>query len=121
MAMVGYKKIIENMVELEVENYIEKRTEKNVFAYPVSGTLELSVEDKSFGHPTFKVEFMVKYRKYEVHGYVNDLGSVIISSISFDRDYVKDQERLDWYADENVIHKHFFLYGEKMDQFKFDT
>lgn len=120
MAMVGYKKIIENMVEMEVENFIEKRNDRKYFAYPVEGSLELSTEDKNFGHPVFVLQVFVNYRKYEVHGYVDDYGTVVVSSVNFDRDYVKDQERVDWYADENVKHVHEFLYGDKLNEFKFD-
>lgn len=124
--MTSYKKIIANMVESEVCHYIEKRTEGkfqngyHLFASPVADSLKLSTEDKSFGHPTFVIEVFVGYRKYEVHGYVSDTGSVIVSSVNFDRDYVKDEERVDWYADENIRHVHEFLYGDKLSNFAFD-
>lgn len=120
MAMIGYKKIIENMVEMEVENFIEKKTEGKQFAYTVDDSLKLSTEDKNFGHPCFELKVSVSYRTYEVHGYVSEFGSVIISSVNFDRDYVKDQNRADWFSKDNIKHVHEFLYGDKLNEFKFD-
>lgn len=118
--MVGYKQIIKNMIEMYVEKYVEARTPDRQYCHMEDGTLKVKADAKSFDHPTFTGVFNVNYRRYEIHGFVGEFGDVVISSVNFDRDIMKDETRMDWYSEDNIEHKHYFLYGEELNDFKFD-
>ena len=115
--MVGYKKIIENMVELEVSRFIEKQSGSK-FASCVDG-VTLSTDDKKLGYPRFELEMNVPnntgvfQRNYLILGYVDDYGSVRICSVEFVRNIKKPGEN-----DFRTVHE--FLYGDDLKNFKFD-
>ena len=127
MAMVGYKKIIENRVEHQVALFIEKqaRTEENPyrFAWIIDGSMKLTA-DQELGHPTFDVDYRVSenhYGSYHVHGYVDPYGDATITMITYERDLVKDNNRDDWWSKDNIEHKRFYVYGDDLNSFRFDA
>lgn len=114
--MTGYKKIIENMVECEVNCYVTK-CHGGYVPYPDKVTLEL---DKEVGSPSFTAEITVSDRDYVVAGYVNDYGTVLVCAVRFERDLVIDKDRDDWWARDNIRHTSECLWGDKLKGFKFD-
>lgn len=112
--MVGYKKIIENMVELEVYRFIEKQSDCK-FVSCEDGVI-LSTDNKKLGHPTFEVEMNVSNsirRDYMIHGYVDSYGSVQICSVQFERKIKKPDDK-----DFHTVRE--FLHGDDLKNFKFD-
>lgn len=116
--MTGYKKIIENMVELEVERTIEKKNSEVSYASCVDG-VTLNTDNKKLGFPTFELEVNVHYKSsviphnYLVLGYIDEYGSVMICSVEFVRDIKKPGE-----TDFHTVHE--FLHSDDLDNFTFD-
>ena len=110
--MTGYKVIIKNMVEMEVTRYVEKKSGKFI---EIEKT-ELSTTN-GFDYPTFDCEIsvglgeIIKY-DYRIHGYIDDYGSVVISSASYTRKFRKDGE-----TKFQTVSK--FLTRDELDSFKF--
>lgn len=119
--MTGYKKILENMVELEVSRFITKQSGSRFasFATCVDG-VTLSTENKKLGHPTFELEMnvpadrcSVMCHNYLITGYIDDYGSVVVCAVEFVRDIKKAGE-----DDYKTIHE--FIHGEELKTFRFD-
>lgn len=115
--MTGYKQIIKNMVEMEVTNYVEKKSGK---AVEIS-SVKLTASD-GFDCPVFEAEIMVGVgeilkRDFTIRGYVSEYGSVEVSSCSYERTH----GYLGLNDDEVKTKKVFyFLVRDELDSFKFD-
>lgn len=121
MEKFGYKRIIGNMVERGVVKYVENKADgKLAFAYPVEGTLKLSVQEKDVSYPLFSIDVTVKYNRYSVHGFIDEYGTVYVTTVRLERDRIIDLDRTDWHAEDNIRHVTEVLYGEKLEAFKFD-
>ena len=114
--MVGYKKIIENMVDSAVHHYIWERAERCVFPEKV----ELSLDNKDLGKPSFDALIKVGFLDYVLSGYVDDYGTVRICSVKFDRMRCTEKDEMGFWIDSSAVPVHEFLWGEKLDHFKFD-
>lgn len=111
--MTGYKAIIKNMVEAEVTRFVEKKSGKFIEVKSV----ELST-NSGFDTPTFDVEIVVGLadiikRDFLIHGYVSEYGSVVVTSIMFDRMIKKANE-------EDFKKVSEFLVRDEIVDFKFD-
>lgn len=113
--MASYKKIIENMIGREVEHFVEKKSGQ--WAYVKEDSMKLTLEEKQ---PFFRVDVKTNNHWYNVHGWVNDYGTVSVSSVTFERDYLINPDREDWDADDNIKHDRFFLYDDTLKDFRFD-
>ena len=100
--MVGFKKIIENMVRHEVGEFVDKQSGEYSTVTSVSFDL-----DKKVGNPVFHACVEVNRRDYFIVGYVTDWGHVVMCSLRFER--VIDGKE----------HEEFFP-GPFMNDFKFD-
>lgn len=111
--MTGYKAIIKNMVEAEVTRLVEKKSGKLVEV----NSVELFT-NSGFDTPTFDAEIVVGLadiikRDFLIHGYISEYGSVVVTSLSFDR-WIKKADKEDF---KKVSE---FLVHDEIVDFKFD-
>lgn len=113
-----YKSIIANMVEMEVHKFVESHVNGYV-RYP--DKITLAPANKDFDKPSFIAEQAVDTRDYSIRGYIDDYGTIHVTSIWFERDKIIDQNRTDWWAKDNLRHESHFIYEPKeLKSFKFD-
>jgi len=113
--MTGYKKIIENMIEMAVIRFVERKTTH--FVTTLSETLVLELDER-IGSPVFNIKIEVTQNQihdldYQVSGYVSEWGKVYVSSVSFERTLKRNDEA-------NFHTEHEFLTADKLKTFKFD-
>lgn len=97
---VTFKEIVRNLIEKEVDSFIEI----------VSAT-------KDFDYPSFKSTFKIDYQEYVLSGYISRYGYVTITSLFYEYDCYTSQENMN----NNIItHKSFFIYGKELKEFKFN-
>lgn len=114
--MTSYKKIIENIVESEVHNFVEKKNDD--FCRTVDGSLKLSTEDKQLGFPSFEIQIEVGYHDYRIVGYVSEYGNVVICAISFERTYLEPDE--EGFLTQKTRTERNFIHGKEIDSFEFN-
>lgn len=114
--MVGYKKIIENMVDSSVHEYVENRIGGYV-GFPDSVKLEL---DKELDHVSFEAVIKVKHLDFTVTGYVDDYGNVNVCCVRFDRFRCTEKDENGWWIDSSAKHFHEWIHGDDLKNFKFD-
>lgn len=110
-----YKQIIKNLVEKEVEDFIEKRIDR-YFPFISDDDVELK-QDKDFDYPHFKVIVKIDHQKYEINGFVTKYGHSNITSIDYEYDYY---ETYDDIAKGNKKHKVVTVYGDELKTFNFN-
>lgn len=106
-----YKKILENIIRLNVEKYVKNKINK----YFLEQKIELK-NDNDFDYPKFTSTITINHQKYAINGYINDYGKVIISSIKYEYDYYKTCDDV---LKGNKIHKIKIVYGEDLKTFNF--
>ena len=109
---VTFKEIIRNLIEKEVDSFIEKRGIDFVIQ-----DIEIVSATKDFDYPSFKSTFKIDYQEYVLSGYISRYGYVTITSLFYEYDCYTSQENMN----NNIItHKSFFIYGKELKEFKFN-
>lgn len=113
---ISYKSIIKNRINNKLNRVIYDRSGH----FPTFDDRDICMDGATdLGHPMFSANVKVEWNDYEIHGYVDDFGNAVITSVSYDRMICTEKDADGWWIDESAKPVHKFIYGEELEKFDF--
>lgn len=111
--MISYKQIIKNMVEYEVEKFINKRSGR------YGNIKELTIEKLDSQTLHFIVKADVNYNTFEIGGIIDEFGNITIGHVSRDGMRCTEKDASGEWITESAKPFHEFICGDALKTYAF--
>lgn len=113
MAALTYKQILKNMIDNYLYRFVRNRND--TFPTITDITLDKNDEDSIL----FTANVKVEYNTFEVHGCMDRVGDMAVTSITYDGMRCTEKDKDGWWITESAKPFHRFIYGDALKEFNF--
>lgn len=113
MTALTYKQILKNMIDNYLYKYV--RTRNDTFPTITDITLSKDSEDMIL----FSANVKVRYNTFDVRGYMDEIGNMYVTSVTYDGMRCTEKDKDGWWITESAKPFHRFIYGDALKEFDF--